>query len=189
MNENPPQINAELKPKRSAVFTLGSFLVSSLMIFSGVWYIANEDYLAGTLLFIPGLVGGFFSYLLGFKTSKNQDLQSGLPFAVQATDTSVQISADPRTSQDTLLRLISVAADVMRNRKPLPEASGMVSADGAGDASRKKEANEKVREINREIDEDNQRISNALTIEEKIDQSVIDRAPKRPTQDKGAEDA
>ena len=171
-------IAAEFKPAKSGIFTFGSLLVAATLMIWGVSYIANAQCLAGFLLFVPGACFAIASYGLGFRSSKDQDLEGGAPFHVSATEGSLQISADPRTSQENLLSLISATALVMRDRKPLPESSGMVATDGSGDASRRSEANQVVATINQSLENDEKSLDSALTVRQKIDHAVIENAPK-----------
>jgi len=172
------KIHAEFKPSKSGVFTLGSLIVALVLILIGVWYIADEKYIAGFLLFMPGLFAGAASYVLGFKTNKNQDLDSGFPIHISARKDSYELSADPRTNEDLLLRVIAASADVMRNRKPLPEANGMVSADGSGDASRKDEANQIIKKNNLALEDEYMQLENVFTQKQKIEKEVVDQAPR-----------
>jgi hypothetical protein len=171
-------IAAEFKPAKSGTFTLGSLLVAAIIMVWGVSYIAEAKYLAGFLLFVPGSCFAIASYRLGFRSSKDQDLEGGTPFHVSATESSYQISADPRTGQEILLSLISAAASVMKDRKPLPEPSGMVATDGTADASRVIEAHQVVATINQSLVNDEKALDSALTVRQELDQSVIENALK-----------
>lgn len=170
-------IAAEFKPAKSGIFTLGSLLIASILIVWGARYISEDKLLAGALLFIPGILAGLASYILGFRSSKDQDLGDGHPFQISASDSTYQLSADPRTSQDVLLSLISTAAQTMRDRKPLPEASGIVSKDGAGLVSGKEEANKIIFAINQQQENHMAALEAAMTVSQKIDPAIVAKAP------------
>lgn len=178
MDKNLHHISAEFKPAKSGVFTLGSLLIAAVLMVLGTSYIAETKYLAGFLLFLPGGILAVASCFLGFRSSKDQDLEGGVPFQITADNDSYKISADARASQDLLLSLISASASTMRDRKPLPEPSGMVDASGNTDASRKLEASRVVSTINQELENDLRTLESAVTTSQKIDQSVIESAPK-----------
>ncbi|WP_193165256.1 hypothetical protein [Microbulbifer hainanensis] len=177
MYEPNHRIAAEFKPAKSAIFTLGSLLIAATLIVWGAWYISEDKLLAGSLLFIPGTLAGFASYLLGFRSSKDQDLEDGHPFQISASDSAYELSADPRTSQDVLLNLIATAAQTMKDRKPLPEASGIVGKDGTGVASGKEEANKTICAINQQQVNDMTALEAAMTVEQKIDPAIVAKAP------------
>lgn len=178
MDKNLHHISAEFKPAKSGIFTLGSLLIAAVLMVLGASYIAETKYLAGFLLFLPGGILAVASYFLGFRSSKDQDLEGGAPFQITANNNSYQISADARVSQELLLSLISASASTMRDRKPLPEPSGMVDASGNVDASKKLQASEAVATINQELENDLKTLESAVTTSQKIDQSVIENAPK-----------
>lgn len=178
MDKNSCHISAEFKPAKSGIFTLGSLLVAAALMVWGASYIAEAKHLAGFLLFIPGVILAGASYFLGFRSSKDQDLEGGTPFQITTTDNSYQISADARINQNLLLSLISATATTIRDKKPLPEPSGMVNANGDADASRKIEASRIVATINQELENDLKAFEKAVTTSQKIDQSIIENAPK-----------
>lgn len=178
MDRGTHHIAAELKPAKSAIFTLGSLFVAAFLMFTGAEYVAEGEYLAGLLLLLAGASAGSASYVLGFKSSKDQDLEAGHPFTISADADSLQLSADPRTSQDVMLSLIAATAETMKNRKPLPDPSGMVSSDGKGDGSRIAEANQVVSENNSSLQSDMIALEQALTVRQRIDSTIVDSAPK-----------
>ncbi len=119
------------------------------------------------------------SYIHGFKSRKDQDLESGHPIQIVAGKDSYELSADPRTNREFLLSLIAATAETMKNRKLLPNANGIVNEDGSVDSSepKKEEANQYVNQINRECEEDFNKFEKIINTEQKIDPTVVANAP------------
>lgn len=179
-------ITAEFKPSKSGIFTLGSLVISAMLMVLGSWFISTNQMLSGLLLFIPGISAGVMSYIHGFKSRKDQDLESGHPIKIVAGKEGYELSADPRTNNELLLNLIAVTAEIMSYRKPLPEASGIVNKGGTIDSSplKKEEANCYVNEVNRECKEDLSAFEKAINTEQKIDPTIVSNAPHVKLSDK-----
>lgn len=171
-------VTASLKPSRSGVFTFGSLLFSGVVMVIGALLISKELYFAGLLLFVPSLIAGIASYNLGFKSRRDQDLISAHPIQIYGGgDGSFSISTDPRTDREILLDVLAAAALITKNRKPLPEPTGMVDKNGVGDESKKLEALQITNRINRELEDELIAFENAVTARQEHSATILENAP------------
>ena len=174
-------VRANFNPTRSSVFALGSLLLSVIVLLAGAYLISKQSYNAGLLLVVPALLGCTSSYLLGYSSRRDQDLDSAHPLSVVgADDGSYSISADPRTDKELLLETIAAVACVMKDRKPLPEPDGLVGERGIGDGSKKDQAIQLAHRINEQIEKEQVALQSAIDHQQKRSSANLENAPNLP---------
>ncbi len=175
MGDSHAKITANFTPQNSAVFTLGSLTICALIFISGVWLCHIGSWI-GLLPIIAGASGMAFSFKLGFKSQRDQDLTRSKSLEMNfSPDGSFSLSTDPRTDREIMLDIIAAVAEMMNARKPLPSPSGKVDAQGNIDESLKDSAVKEVAKINTEIESDCSKLQHTLTSKKEIEVPKISR--------------
>lgn len=155
MSEYKAKLTARLNPSNSAVFTLGSLIVSSALCALGAYFIYLKSWAGGCPLIVAGMLGMIASFFLGFKSQKDQDLAQARPLEMRyQADGTFELSADPRTDRQIMLDVVAASADMLRARRPLPDPSGKIDSNGNIEKEKAVDALSEVSLINKEIEED-----------------------------------
>lgn len=121
----------ELIPKGNQVAVNILFLVAAGFFASAVWFDANEkNYVLPVVIGVVflGLGGGFW-----WRSHKNEALKQGHPFVLKLGkgEKSVAVSSDARSLPDIdYIKNVLGQYVAVFHRDPLPNASGIIGADG-----------------------------------------------------------